>query len=204
MCRILRHHFIFTAMLLVVGSGICRSDILIPGTKFVSHKMKFENLSAFQKEYKFFFLPLNDTVGESGMKEQETLNKTDEVHVSGISRVAIARARGMFLVAVPRTLLKADGSVDLKTLENPPEGVLKSESLVSQIRAVDKSDKDEFWTIYSVKIQEGKLQLGLMRHDEPKKRAGVTAIPSQGQGLFAGVSALIAFGILSLRLRQSK
>ena len=50
MSRILRHHFIFTAMLLVLASGICRSDILIPGTKFVSHKMKFENLSAYQKE----------------------------------------------------------------------------------------------------------------------------------------------------------
>jgi len=191
-----------SGVMLILSACTANADILIPGSKRVSHQIKFENLSAYQKEYKFFFLPLNDTVGERGKAQQEELNKTGTVHVSGISPVAIATSRGMHLVAVPRNMLKPNGSVDLKTLENPPEGVLKADLLVSQIRAVPKEDKDEFWTIYTVKIQDGKLQLGLMRHDEPKKRDKLGSNLPEGQSLFAGLSALIAFGMLGVRLRR--
>ena len=191
-----------SGVMLILSACTANADVLIPGSKRVSHQIKFENLSAYQKEFKFFFLPLNDTVGERGKAQQEELNKTGTVHVSGISPAAIATSRGMHLVAVPRNMLKPNGSVDLKTLENPPEGVLKADLLVSQIRAVPKEDKDEFWTIYTVKIQDGKLQLGLMRHDEPKKRDKLGSNLPDGQSLFAGLSALIAFGMLGMRLRR--
>ncbi|MFM7316571.1 MAG: hypothetical protein ACKO85_14960 [Isosphaeraceae bacterium] len=200
--RNLNRFCIISSAIVLWLSGSASADILLPGSKRASHQIKFENLQAYQKEYKFFFLPLNDTVGKRSAKEQEELNKTGIVHVSGISTAAIATTRGMHLVAVPRKMLKPDGSVDLKTLENPTEGVLKSDVLVSQIRVVPNEDKDEFWTIYTVKITDGKLQLALMRHDEPKKREKLGSNLPEGQSLFAGLSAVIAFGLLGLRLRR--
>lgn len=180
-----------------------RADILAPGSKRVSHKIKFENLKENQKEYKFFFFPLNDTVGPAGLKEQDELNKTGVVHVSGIGLRNVAVAGGMFLVAVPKSMLNAEGGVDEKLLENPPAGVLKSERLVSQIRAVPKEDKDEFLTIYSVTIKDGKLQTGLMRHDEPKKRDELKTT-DLSQGAIVTVSALISLGILGRRLTLAR
>ena len=200
--RNLNQLFVLLSAIFILIAGTASADILLPGSKRVSHQIKFENLSAYQKEFKFFFLPLNDTVGERGKAQQEELNKTGTVHVSGISPAAIATSRGMHLVAVPRNMLKPNGSVDMKTLENPPKGVLKADLLVSQIRAVPQEDKDEFWTVYTVKIQDGKLQLGLMRHDEPKKRDKLGSNLPEGQSFFAGLSAIIAFGMLGMRLRR--
>ena len=193
-----RRGFLAGSMTLVAGVS-ARGDILAPGSKRVSHKIRFENLNDYQADYKFFFYPLNDTVGPDGLKEQDELNKTGVVHVSGIGLRNVAVAKGMFLVAVPRAMLNAQGGVDEKVLENPPAGVLKSERLVSQIRAVPKADKDEFWTIYTVTIKDGKLQTGLMRHDEPKKRDELktTSLP---QGAIATATALISSAILVRRL----
>lgn len=193
-----RRGFLAGSLALVVGAS-ARGDILAPGSKRVSHKFRFENLKDYQAEYKFFFYPLNDTVGPDGLKEQDELNKSGVVHVSGIGLRNVAVAKGMFLVAVPRAMLNAQGGVDEKVLENPPAGVLKSERLVSQIRAVPKEDKDEFWTVYTVTIKDGKLQTGLMRHDEPKKRDELktTSLP---QATVATLSALISLGVLGRRM----
>lgn len=194
-----RRLFLTGSVVVLSGFGTSAvADILAPGSKRVAHKMKFENLKEYQKEYKFFFYPLNDTVGPDGLKEQDEFNKTGVVNVSGIGLRNVALAKGMFLVAVPRAMLNAEGGVDEKTLESPPEGVLKSERLVSQIRAVPKEDKDEFWSVYSVTIKDGKLQTGLMKHDEPKKRDELKST-STGMGAFATLSALAAAGILRNR-----
>jgi hypothetical protein len=184
----------------LASQGLTRADILLPDSKFVAHKIKFENLQKYQEDYKFFFYPLNDTVGQRGLSIQNELNKTGIVHVSGISPVAIGTTKGMYLVAVPRNMLNDKGSVALEVLKNPPAGVLKSKELVSQIRAVNKKDKDEFWTIYSVKINNGQLETGLLRHDEPLKRDKVGLNQKSRQGLFALVSSVIGIGLLRVRL----
>lgn len=187
-----------SATVYLVSQAHTRADILLPDSKFVAHKIRFENLQKYQNDYKFFFFPLNDTVGQRGMSIQDELNKTGIVHVSGISPVAVAK--GMYLVAVPRNMLNDKGSVALEVLENPPAGVLKSKELVRQIRAVNKNDKDEFWTIYSVKISNGQLETGLLRHDEPMKRENVGLNQKSQQGIFALISSVIGLGILRVRL----
>ena len=189
----------------LAGAGLSvrrlRADILVPGAKFVSHKMKFENLKEYRKDYKFFFLPLNDTVGPRGMAVQNEFNESGVVAVSGINPVEVAGSKGLYLVAVPVAMLDAAGSVPIRTLLNPPSGVLKSERLIDQIRAVPKSDKDEFWTVYHVKIVDGQLQAGLIRHDEPMKRDRVKT-SSVGSGSVAAISSVLAGGVLALRFRH--
>ncbi len=140
--------------------------------------------------------------GPEWLKAQEEFDKTGVMSVSGINPVAVAGTRGFFLVAVPRSMLNPDGGVSIETLKQPPARVLKSERLVGQIRAVDVSDKDEFWTIYHVKIVDGKLQTGLIRHDEPKRRDQVKS-NSFGSGGMALLSAIAAAGALWSRLRTS-
>lgn len=190
------------AGIIATGSSI-RADILRPDTKRVSHKIKFDNIKEYQKEYKFFFYPLNEIAGPLWKEQQDDLNETGVVHVSGIrARRPAAKNQDFYLIAVPRNQLDADGYIDMvKVIENPPAGVLKSERLVSQIQAVHKSDKDEFHTIYHITIKDGKLQAGLMRHDEPRKREELKTTMI-GQGAFALVSSAVAFGILGLRLRH--
>ena len=185
---------------LLICSQTLHADILLPGSKFVSHKIKFENLKEFEKEYKFFFLPLNSDNGPQWLKAQDEFSKTGVTSVSGVNPLQVARANGLYLVAVPRTMLDADGGVAIEKLLNPPKGILKSERLVDQIRAVRKEDKDEFWTIYQVKIVDGKLQTGLMRHDEPGRRDRVKS-NSLGSGGMALVSAVVVAGALWSRFR---
>ncbi len=191
------------AGMIAAGSSV-KADLLRPDTKRVSHKIKFDNIKEYQKEYKFFFFPLNETAGPLWKEQQDDLNETGVVHVSGIrnNRRPPSNNQGFYLIAVPRNQLDADGYVDIvKTFENPPAGVLKSERLVSQIQAVHKSDKDEFQTIYHLTIKDGKLQAGLMKHDEPRKREELKTT-SIGQSTFAVVSSAVAFGILGLRFRN--
>jgi len=188
--------------LLIAGFGAClvsapslKADILSPGSKRVSHKMKFENIKEYEKNYKFFFLPLTRDEGLEWLKAQEEFGKSGVISVSGINPVAVAVTKGFFLVAVPRSMLDPDGGVSIEKLRQPPAGILKSERLVGQIRAVDVSDEDEFWTIYHVKIVDGKLQTGLIRHDEPKRRDQVKS-NSFGSGGLALISAITAAGAI--------
>lgn len=185
----------------VLASRPVSADILLPGSKFVSHKIKFDNLKEFEKQYKFYFLPLHDDEGPEWAKAQAEFGKTGDVSASGINPRSIAESDGLYLIAVPLELVNRDGGITVHELLKPPKGVLKSERLVSQIRAVQKSDKDEFWTIYHVKIVDGKLQTGLIRHDEPMKRDKVKS-NSFATGGFAVISALVAAGTLAARLRQ--
>ncbi|MCY2933634.1 MAG: hypothetical protein NT172_05655 [Planctomycetota bacterium] len=186
------------------GRSSARADLLRPNSKRVSHKIHFDNIQEYQNEYKFFFYPLNETAGPLWKEQQGELNKTGIVQVSGIRRKRPPMTNsGFFLLAVPRNQLDTQGLVDIKVLENPPAGVLKSEQLVSQIQAVDQSDKDEFLTIYHLRIMDGKLQAALIRHDEPRKREELKTTET-GQKAFATVSAAIAFGALSLRFRNRK
>lgn len=192
---------------LVLGCGAAafatrslRADILRPGSKFVSHKMKFENLKSYEKEYKFFFLPLNQEKGPEWLKAQDEFGKTGVISVSGLNPLQVARSGGLHLVAVPRTMLDTDGGVPVDKLIEPAGGILRSEKLVGQIRAVQNADKDEFWTVYHVKIVDGKLQTGLIRHDEPMRRDPVKT-NSLGSGGVAMISAFVAAGALWSRLR---
>ena len=199
-----RFFFAGTVSGMIAAGSSVKADILRPDTKRVSHKMKFDNVKEYQKEYKFFFYPLNETAGPLWKEQQDDLNETGVVHVSGIrvNRRPPANQQGFYLIAVPRNLLDADGYVDIvKTFENPPAGVLKTDRLVSQIQAVHKSDKDEFQTIYHLSIKDGKLLAALMHHDEPRKREELKTT-SIGQGAFAVFSSAVAFGILGLRFRN--
>lgn len=195
-----RHALILGCCGTVLSSQSLRADILRPDSKFVSHKMKFDNLKEFEKEFKFFFLPLNLEKGPEWLKAQDEFGKTGVISISGVNPLQLARSGGLHLVAVPRKMLDADGGVSIDKLMNPPAGILKSERLVGQIRAVQKADKDEFWTVYHVKIVDGKLQTGLIRHDEPMRRDPVKT-NSLGSGGVAVISALVAAGALWSRLR---
>ncbi len=185
----------------VISARPVRADILLPGSKFVSHKIKFENLKEYEKQYKFFFLPLNQGEGPEWVKAQAEFAKTGVVSVSGINPLQVARANGLYLVAVPISMLDKDGSVPHGDLLKPSPGILKSERLVGQIRAVRKEDKDEFWTVYHVKIMDGKLQTGLIRHDEPAKRDSVRS-NSFGAGATAILTTAVAAGTLFSRFRN--
>lgn len=184
----------------LVSAPSLKADILSPGSKRVSHKMKFENLKEYEKDYKFFFLPLNGDKGPEWLKAQEEFGKSGVIAVSGISPAGVAYSKGFYLVAVPRGMLDADGGVAYGKLLDPPKGILKSDRLVDQIRAVRTEDKDEFWTIYHVKIVDGKLQTGLMRHDEPGRRDRLKS-NSLSSGGMAIVSAVVAAGALWSRFR---
>lgn len=185
----------------VVSARSLRADILLPGSKFVSHKIKFENLKEYEKQYKFFFLPLNAEEGPQWAKAQAEFGKTGVVSVSGINPLQVARAEGLYLVAVPIAMLDKNGTVSPSDLLKPPPGILKSERLVGQIRAVRKEDKDEFWTVYHVKIMDGKLQTGLISHDEPAKRDRVQS-NSFGAGATAIFTTFVAAGTLFSRFRN--
>lgn len=196
-----RHVLAFGLGGAVVSARSLRADILLPGSKFVSHKIKFENLKEFEKQYKFFFLPLNAEEGPQWTKAQAEFAKTGVISVSGINPLQVARADGLYLVAVPIAMLDENGSVSHADLLKPPPGILKSERLVGQIRAVRKEDKDEFWTVYHVKIMDGKLQTGLIRHDEPMRRDRVKS-NSFGAGATAILTTFVAASTLFSRFRN--
>lgn len=185
----------------VISARPVWADILLPGSKFVSHKIKFENLKDYEKQYKFFFLPMNQEQGPEWAKAQAEFAKSGVVSVSGINPLQVARADGLYLVAVPLSMLDKDGTVSHADLLKPPPGILKSERLVGQIRAVRKEDKDEFWTVYHVKIMDGKLQTGLIRHDEPMRRDRVKS-NSFGAGATAILTTVIAASTLFSRFRN--
>ncbi|MBI1321855.1 hypothetical protein GC170_01520 [bacterium] len=196
-----RHVLAFGLGGAVISARPVWADILLPGSKFVSHKIKFENLKEYEKQYKFFFLPMNQGEGPEWVKAQAEFAKTGVISVSGINPLQVARADGLYLVAVPIAMLDQNGTVSPAELLKPPPGILKSERLVGQIRAVRKEDKDEFWTVYHVRIMDGKLQTGLIRHDEPMRRDRVKS-NSFGAGATAILTTVVAASTLLSRFRN--
>jgi hypothetical protein len=160
-------YFAGVAVVLVLAP-LSPADILPPGSKWVSHNARFENLKDFP-DYVFYMGPCHTDferayprVGDNG-----------EV---GLGGNPIAFGRGQFLFAVPKAVHgDLNRQPDKAWFEGKVEGVLKSEGLVRPIRSAPQSERrDHFLTRYSVAIADGKLTTTQLA-DEPAPAGSASA-----------------------------
>jgi hypothetical protein len=146
------------------------ADILPPGSKWVSHDARFENLKDFP-DYVFYMGPRHTDferayprVGDNG-----------EV---GLGGNPMAFGRGQFLFAVPKAIHgELNRQPDKEWFEGKVEGVLKSGPLAHPIRSAPQSERrDHFLTRYTIAIADGKLTTTQTADDQP---AGTSA-PAPG------------------------
>jgi hypothetical protein len=144
--------------------------------KYVQHLVRFDDLSRYAKQYRFYVVGKWD-------KDQVSIQKPDRTgEVNYYNIPTVAQKYGVFLYAVPVSLpLKADGEPEEKWFLEPTEGVLQSSRLETVIRYNLMSDPhDTFVTRYKVVLKDmpaakgspaGKsLQIGLVSSGwvEPK------------------------------------
>jgi hypothetical protein len=146
--------------------------------KFVNHLVRFDDMSRYAKEYRFYVVGRWRDAPDS--ITALTPDRNGEIHYNNIS--PLAQKNGVYLYAVPRTLpLKPDGDPDPLWFSDTQPGVLKSSRLENAIRYNPMSDpRDTYRTRYKVVIKEipaakgapaGKsLQIALVRSgwDEPQ------------------------------------
>jgi hypothetical protein len=190
------------------------ADILAPGTKWVRHAARFENL-ADHPNYAFYVWPRDLDRGQAGNSTVKP-NDKGEVDISGFNPLAYGQSGGIFLFAVPKTLLeKPDAPPKEEWFSGKAEGVLKSERLAHPVRSLAANDpRDTIVTRYRVEIKDGKLKAteqSAVGQPEPAQKPGgdgygdgpEVAAPPQfliAVGL-AGAALLSVGGLLLLRRR---
>ena len=118
--------------------------------KFVHHLVRFDDLSKYAKQYRFY------VVGK-WEKDQVSIQKPDKTGEINYDNIpTIAQKNGVFLYAVPVTLpLRADGEPEEKWFLEPTPGVLQSSRLETAIRYNLMSDPhDTYVTRYKVLLKD--------------------------------------------------
>ena len=182
----------------ILTAAAALADVLPPNARWVSHRVRFENLNDFP-DYVFF-------LGAEGFGPPDQPRKlvVRQLNANGEASMNHNPMEGNWsLYAVPRSL-HDDPAAEPPQEVFQADGVLKSSALVGQIRTAPLGEKrDTFWVAYRVGIDErGKLQLSPVRHDVPDApsapEAGVPEGDSRRWFYAAGFGALAVLLVLWL------
>ena len=165
-----RSHWIALALLAGL-SAPAAADILLPGTKWVSHHVRFENLAGFP-DYHFFlknrgFRGQPDEPDKIDPEQRLPLRPLAPDSEESLSGNPIEGPKWLF--AVPKKLLPDPAKEQPRAIwfagDHP--GILKIE-LMSGRRSAPQSEKRElFLTVYRVGIDGDKLTATVVRDDQP-------------------------------------
>ena len=166
-----RSHWIALALLAGL-SAPAAADILLPGTKWVSHHVRFENLADFP-DYHFYLSPRPERRFGQDLKEKNP--EVVEIDLRPLAPDAEESLSGnpiegpKWLFAVPKKLLPDPAKEQPRAIwfagDHP--GILKIE-LMSGRRSAPQSEKRElFLTVYRVGIDGDKLTATVVRDDQP-------------------------------------
>jgi hypothetical protein len=189
----------FLTLLLI---PIAQADLLPPGHRSVQHILRIDNIHDYP-EYVFYVYPRDLPRGRPGNSSA----RVDDKGEANFAGNPLARRKGAFLYAIPRTLFK-DPTLppEEEWFEKPAKGIFKSDPLVGQIRSVPVADpRKQILTRYRVAIKDG-LKLTQVPEEKTGQEEEEASVSTNRRWLIAagaGMCALIScLGLLVTRLRR--
>jgi hypothetical protein len=145
--------FAAVTMAIFTVALFARADILPPNSKWISHVVRFENISDYS-EYVFYVYPRDLHRGHPG-NSSIRVPENGEVAISGLN--PLVTGGGIFLFAVPRSIHGPDATTAKEEwFDGKTPGVLKSNPLAHPVRTVASSDaRDRIVTKYRIDMKDG-------------------------------------------------
>jgi hypothetical protein len=191
----------------MAAAGPLAADVLPPGSKPVEHVAQFDNLRDFPGHV-FFVWPRDLDRGRPG---NSSLRVGEDGQVSlGVNPLAVGRAGGLFLFAVPRPLLKEAGDTPREEwFEGKTPGVLKSGPLAAPVRSAPLSEpRSRFVTRYHVGLTKDALNVTVVSDERPAgpgsagSGGGTARWVTVALGVGAAVIAVVAGLVVARVLRR--
>jgi len=196
----MKHRKQICALLLILEMNAtgAHADILPAGHKQIEHTVRFTNVNELTNHVLYIYprdLSRNLT-GNSSVR----VPTNGVVTLSQLNPLAIGRAGGIYLVAIPNALHgPLDRPPEESWLTEDTKGVLKCKLPITQIRSLPKSDpRDKVEDVFEIKLVPDRLEVVRIK----KPVAAADGLPRIGRGSAAILAGIAALAMVALADRR--